>query len=487
MASGTRLKRSTPEAEGIPSSAVLGFIHAVEDHAHPLDAVQGFMLLRHGNVAAEGWWAPYAPESPHALYSVSKSFTSTAIGLAVAEGLLTVDDPVLSFFPDDAPAEPGEHLKAMRVRHLLAMNTGHHEDTTGHVCRREIDNWPRAFLSLPVEHEPGTWFVYNTAATSMLSAIITKLTGETLLDYLRPRLFDPLGIANPRWETDPRGVSIGGSGLHLTTEDIARLGQLYLDRGMWQGQRIVPEAWIAEATSTHSDNSTTQTNPDWTVGYGYQFWRCRHDAYRADGAFGQYCVVMPEQDAVLAITGGLSDMQGVLDKVWEHLLPAMGPAPLPADPQVFGELSDTLAALSLPLPNGQRSSARSGEWSGETYELERNDLKFERVAITFGDDRGTLAMHDERGEHSMDIGYGTWLKGTADLRGNGDEPIAACGSWTAVDTFEVRICSREDVYCPVFLFHYTNGSLQLDVKPNVSWEPTTATTITGRVAGQAAR
>ncbi|MBA3378824.1 MAG: serine hydrolase, partial [Chloroflexia bacterium] len=195
IASGTELKRSSPEAEGIASAAVLKFVHAVEEHDHPLDAVQGFMLLRHGNVAAEGWWAPYGPDVPHALYSVSKSFTSTAIGLAVAEGLLTVDDPVLSFFPDDVPANPAEHLKAMRVRHLLTMNTGHHEDTTDCVWRGEDDNWSRAFLSLPVQHEPGTWFVYNTAATYMLSAIITKLTGETLLDYLRPRLFDPLGIA----------------------------------------------------------------------------------------------------------------------------------------------------------------------------------------------------------------------------------------------------------------------------------------------------
>ena len=158
MASGTqtRLKRSSPEAEGVPSAAIRDFVRAVEQHAHPLDAVQGFMLLRHGNVAAEGWWTPYGPRSPHSLYSLSKSFTSTGVGLAVAEGLLTVDDPVLAFFPDEAPAHPSEHLKAMRVRHLLAMNTGQQEDTTGRVFRGEDDNWPRAFLALPVEHRPGT-------------------------------------------------------------------------------------------------------------------------------------------------------------------------------------------------------------------------------------------------------------------------------------------------------------------------------------------
>jgi hypothetical protein len=168
----------------------------VENDTHPLDAVQGFMLLRHGNVAAEGWWAPYGPESPHSLYSLSKSFTSSGIGLAVAEGRLTVDDPVLKFFPDDAPAKPGKNLKAMRVRHLLSMNTGHKEDTTRHVFRGEVDNWARVFLSLPVKYQPGTWFVYNTAATYMLSAIITKLTGESLLDY-HVGVLDPLASRTP--------------------------------------------------------------------------------------------------------------------------------------------------------------------------------------------------------------------------------------------------------------------------------------------------
>src|SRR5262245_57618491 len=154
MTTITPFKRTTPEAEGISSAAVLAFIQSLEEHTHPLDAVQGFMLLRNGNVAAEGWWAPYGLQAPHRLYSLSKSFTSSAIGLAVAEGLLTVDDPVLKFFPDDTPAEPSENLKAMQVRHLLSMNTGHHEDTTRHVFSSENDNWPRVFLSLPIEHEP---------------------------------------------------------------------------------------------------------------------------------------------------------------------------------------------------------------------------------------------------------------------------------------------------------------------------------------------
>jgi CubicO group peptidase (beta-lactamase class C family) len=483
MSNVMSLKRTSPEAEGIPSSAVLDFIQAVEQHSHPLDALHGFMLLRHGNVAAEGWWAPYGPQSPHSMYSLSKSFTSSAIGLAVAEGLLTVDDPVLKFFPDDAPANSGQNLKAMCVRHLLSMSTGHHEDTTARVWREEDLNWPRAFLSLPVEHQPGAWFVYNTAATYMLSAIITKLAGQSLLDYLRPRLFDPLGIENPTWETGPLGINLGGSGLHITTEGIARFGQMYLQKGVWGGQRIIPEAWIAEATRAHSDNSNTQTNPDWSAGYGYQFWRCQHNCYRGDGAFGQYCIVMPEQDAVLAIVSGLRDMQAVLDKVWAHLLPAMQAAALPGDRQAYGALKGKLASLSLPLPQGQPSSPEAEQWSGKAYKLESNDLKMESIAVTAGHERSTLTLRDARGEHPMPVGHATWLKGTSDVRGLGNEPVAACGAWSADDTYEVRVCYFESEVCPVFRFHYTSGELQMEVDPNVSWGAPTVTKISGRRDG----
>jgi len=304
----------------------------------------------------------------------------------VQEGLLTVDDPVVRFFPDDAPANPSEKLKAMRVRHLLSMNTGHRTDTTLHVyqhlyqispfgpwlhqkeytARHGLEggdgNWPKVFLSLPVDYQPGTWFVYNTGATYMLSAILTKLTGKSLVDYLRPRLFEPLGIENPFWETDPRRINLGGSGLHAKTEDIARFSQLYLQKGMWNGKRIITAEWIGEATKPHSDNSNTQTNPDWTVGYGYQFWRCRHNCYRGDEAFGQYCVIMPEENAVLAMIGGLQNMQTVLDKAWQHLLPAMQPKTLAADPQGYGHYVKSLQLCRCRCQTGSppRTSRTNG-------------------------------------------------------------------------------------------------------------------------------
>ena len=227
------------------SSAILAF---VEEAEQKIDALHSLMIVRHGRVVAEGWWAPYAATEPHQMYSLSKSFTSTAVGLAVAEGRLTVDDPVLSFFPDLAPAEPSANLQAMRVRDLLTMSTGHHDEDVRDFPYQSDENVVKLFLARPVSHKPGTFFFYNTPASYMLSAIVQKVTGQSVLDYLGPRLFEPLGIVDPTWDASKQGVSLGGFGLSVRTEDIARFGQLYLQRGEWQGKPLAPGGWVDTAT-----------------------------------------------------------------------------------------------------------------------------------------------------------------------------------------------------------------------------------------------
>lgn len=333
------LPRSRPEAQGISSSAILAFVEAAD---RSIDSLHSFMLLRHGCVVAEGWWAPHAADVPHVMHSLSKSFTSTAVGLVIAEGKLSVDDQVLKFFPEDAPAEQSDNLKAMRVSDLLRMVTGHQTEPS----RKADEPWVRTFLAHPVPFKPGTHFLYNTPGTYMLSAIVQKATGQTVLDYLRPRLFEPLGIEQPVWEASPQGITTGGFGLHIRTEDVARFGQLYLQMGQWQGKQLVPRAWVEVATRMQTSNGSNPRS-DWDQGYGYQFWRCRHGAYRGDGAFGQYCIVLREQDAVIAITSGLKDMQAPLDLMWEILLPEMRPAPLPADEAAGKKLERVLRGLAV--------------------------------------------------------------------------------------------------------------------------------------------
>jgi CubicO group peptidase (beta-lactamase class C family) len=340
-AAAQSLPRSTPEAEGISSQAIVAFVEAADKNVNTFDS---FMILRHGKVIAEGWWKPNAAEIPHVLNSVSKSFTSAAIGIAIHEHKLKLDDPVLKFFPADAPQDPSDNLKAMTARDLLMMAGGHDIEP------KAVGGAPsvKQFLSQPVPHRPGTYFLYNTMGSYVLSAIVTKVIGQTALEYLKPRLFDPLGIENPRWDSSLEGNSLGGYGLYLRTEDIAKFGQLYLQKGKWNGKRLVPRKWVEQATSRQISNENeghTQIGPDWKEGYGFQFWRCRNNAYRADGAGGQFIVMMPDQDVVVAITAASDNMQAELDAIWDHLLPAFQSKPLPPDPVGQEKLKDTVANL----------------------------------------------------------------------------------------------------------------------------------------------
>lgn len=477
MTAQNLIQRSTPEQQGISSAAILEFVNAVEANIQELHS---FMLLRHGQVVAEGWWAPYGPERPHMLFSLSKSFTSTAIGLAVAEGRLSVDDRVVSFFPEDVPAKIGKNLADMRVRHLLSMTTGHIRDATGAAMTQKEGNWAKGFLALPVRHTPGTHFVYNTAATYMLSAIIQKLTGTTLLDYLTPRLFEPLGIENPTWETCPRGINTGGFGLNIKTEDIAHFGQLYLQKGVWNGRQILPEAWVAEATSSHISNGT-DPNSDWAQGYGYQFWRCRHDNYRGDGAFGQYCIVMPAQDAVLAITSGLKDMQPPLNIVWEQLLPAMQPVLLVADPVVYKQLEHKLTSLVLPPPSGQSSSYQAERLSGKSFSIGPNRLGIKTIAFQFFADHCTLNTQNGKDEIRVECGYGVWRDSKAPMLDRGLQPVKASGVWTAEDTFVITLRFVETPFVQTMTCKFGRSRLSITSTVNVSFGPTRLPALHGKL------
>lgn len=464
------LPRSSPEAQGVSSPAVLSFVEAADKE---LDSLNSFMLLRHGHVVAEGWWAPYHAEAPHALYSLSKSFTSTAVGLAIAEGKLSLDDEVLKFFADDAPAEPSANLKAMRVSDLLRMSTGHQTEPP----RTPEQPWTKTFLAHPVPFKPGSHFLYNTSATYMQSAIVQKATGMTLLDYLRPRLFEPLGIDSPTWETSPQGISTGGYGLSIRTVDIAAFGQLYLQKGKWQGKQLVPEAWIEAATARQTSNGSNPKS-DWDQGYGYQFWRSRHGAIRGDGAFGQYCIVLPEQDAVIAITGGLKDMQAVLNLVWDTLLPAIKESALPADHESAKKLADRLKNLSLRRPAGTGAPASV---SGRKFLFPANERKLESIALESDgkDSDVTIVARFDGVERRFVCGRGVWQKG----RGAwviSEQPLAACGAWTADESFTARLCFYKSPFILDLNLKFSGKELRLNTEWNVSFGPAKGPQLIGK-------
>ncbi len=320
------LPRSTPEAENIDPEGIKKFLQTMKDRSFNIHSL---MVLRNGKVAYEEWFGYEGADSPHSMFSVTKTFTSTAVGFAVAEKKLKLTDKVISFFPDKLPENVSPYLKEMEVRHLLTMSAGNNV--------KEMDtkneDWIREYLALEMKAKPGTQYQYSSTGSNMLSAIVQKVTGEKVSDYLATRLFRPIGIRIPYWGETMDGYTYGGYGLYVCTEDMAKLGQFILQKGEWNGKQLLPKKWFDEAT-THQmdcvpswvdwkDRDSVGADSDWKQGYGYQMWMCRHNAFRADGAEGQFIVMMPDQKAVVVITASINDMSAELNAVWDHILPAM--------------------------------------------------------------------------------------------------------------------------------------------------------------------
>ncbi|NOV97119.1 serine hydrolase domain-containing protein [Isoptericola halotolerans] len=521
-ASSLRLPRATPESQGVDPAALARLVETLDG----IRDVHSLMVLRHGAVVAEEWWHPYRPDEPHVMFSVSKSFTATALGLAVADGLLTTDDRVIDLLPDDAPDDPGEHLAAMTVRDLLTMTSGHGTDTMNFTLTNlhvPGAGWARAILAAPVTHEPGTHFVYNTGATYLLSAILHRLTGGRLLDYLTPRLLTPLGIVGATWEQCPRGIDVGGYGMRLTTEDLAAFGQLLLQRGSWQGEQLVPAAWVDEMTAAQVPNGPDRS-PDWEQGYGYQFWRCRDGAYRADGAFGQFCVVRPDRDAVVVLTSGTTvtdvELEAVLATIDEAFgeVPDGGTPPPPSAPDSTAPAAQAAGTapsrgdLVVAMPQGRVSSPLAAMVDGAAFVLAEGAVEPADGSPDSGPDAGSpdtagrsflrwhaIAVRHAGGAHGDEIelawtrahdgpwhavrcGVGRWVLGRAEVVDD-EVPVAGAAAWTSDRELSVRLLWRGTPFAlDVRLVFGGDGegrTVEVAVDQNVSFGPTVLLRATG--------
>ena len=504
------LPRSTPEAEGLDPAAVRRLVRNLDE----LDAVHSFMLLRHGTVVAEGAWFPHQLENRRETFSVSKSFTSIAVGLAFVDGLLDLDDKVLDHLADDAPESPSDNLRALTIRHLLTMSTGHDASTIEASVATNLGlpsgNWARQILAAPVPHPPGERFVYNTGATYLAGVIVQRLTGRRLLDYLDERILGPLGIEGATWQQDPDGLDVGGYGLSLRTEDLARFGQFCLQAGSWDDEQLLPGEWIEAATSRQID--TTHDWREWQQGYGFQFWRSRFGAFRADGAFGQYAIVWPEHDVVVAITSGIADLQSVQDAVWDALLPDLDPfsagklglpqvgdrpepsdrpdpGPRPAEARPADALSAGVVPpedgvawdLRLPLPDG-RPTTPDIPMLGRTYRMSSNDAGLEAIELVLDAD-GHLVLREEiRGaDRVITLGHGEWLRQRLDLAGGRIE--AACAAaWPRPNVLEARMVSMNSPFIWTLTLRFDDDVVTARLDLNVSFGETNLLDVTGRAA-----
>jgi CubicO group peptidase (beta-lactamase class C family) len=476
IAQTVSLPRSTPEAEGVSSKAIIEFLDAISRSNHEMHSM---MILRHGKVIAEGWWNPYRPELKHTLYSLSKSFTSTAVGFAVAEKRITLNDKVISFFPDMLPATITPFLSDLKIRDLITMTAGQSPDPTGPVM--VTNDWIRAFLATPVLNKPGAVFLYNSAATYMLSAIVQKVTGQKIIDYLTPRLFKPLGIQGMDWETDPSGINVGGWGLRVKTEDIARFAQLYLQKGKWNDQQILPEEWVEEATTFKIDNAprvdqSKKDSSDWMQGYCYQFWRSRHNSYRGDGAFGQYALVLPEQDAVIVITSETPDMQGELNLVWQYLLPAMEVDQSTLNKNDAAILKKRLTLLKLPLPAKPDSVFKVPSVSGKSYKIDSNAKNIERISFGATGNVIKLTLKTNSNSYILNFGNGRWVEGKTTRLGpslvaaakghfEGLPPSQIAGTyrWKGPKTLEMQLRYIDSPHKEIMTFYFDQNKLSVDM------------------------
>jgi CubicO group peptidase (beta-lactamase class C family) len=485
----TALPRSYPEHEGISSTGILQFVDAVEKSENELHS---FMILRHGKVVAEGWWDPYKPTLKHTLYSTSKTFTSTAVGLAISENRFKLSDKVISFFPHDLPDTVSEFLNELTVKDALVMSDGQEPDPTAPVSVK-FNNWARGFLSTEIKHKPGSVFLYNSMGTFMLSAIVQKVTGQKEIDYLKPRLFDPLGITGMDWEENLQGINTGGWGLRLKTEDMAKLGQLYLQKGMWNGNQILPASWVAEASTTkiiqHPDMPLAERDTsDWEQGYCYQMWRCRHNAYRADGAFGQFIIIMPDQDAVIAIQAETPSMQDEINLVWRYLLPAMHKDKISDNPKAQADLKAKLSTLALaPAPPNTFSSGIKMT-TDRNYVFEPNDKNIETFTLQIRDSICRLQMKTSTDNYSLVYGSAKWKIGQtnklmATLVSSAKEnyalllPSKIAGSyyWKDDQTLVLVLRYIESPHTETTTCHFDGNKITVDIEN--SWQYGTKKTV----------
>jgi len=466
---------SAPETESVSAAGIDSFLNAVAGSKHEFHSI---MILRHDKVVAQGWWNPYQATLRHSLYSTSKSFTSTAVGFAVSEKLLSVNDKVISFFPKSLPDTISPYLAQLTVKDLLSMSVGQTPDPTFTIAG-STDHWVKSFLALPIKYEPGTHFLYNTLATYMLSAIVQKVTGQKEIDYLRPRLFAPLGITGMDWEVSNEGINTGGWGLRLKTEDLAKLGELYLHKGMWNGKQLLPKAWVEEATTFKIDQApgvaqSKRDSSDWMQGYCYQFWRCRHNAFRADGAFGQYIIVMPDQDAVIAITCETADMQSEINLVWKYLLPAMHPQALPANEAADAALDQKLAHLSLPpLVN----KVEAPKVKDQTFVLQPNTLNIKSISFHTGNNECRVIIKKDTATYTLNFESGKWLPGKTDMQGpslvaQAKEDFSflkpykvdgSCG-WQDAQTLQLKLRYIESPHSETITCHFSGNKLAATVE-----------------------
>ena len=462
------LPRSTPAAEGISTQAVIDMMDSLM--ALPECDLHHVMVVRHGKVVAELHLAPFRAEDSHTLYSASKTFTSLAVGIAIDENLLRLTDRVMTFFPDKRTIQVSDNMADMTVRDLLMMASGVKPDWT---MRNNSTDWVKDWLAKPVDDKPGSLFQYDSMCTFMLSAIVQRVTGQTMLEYLQKKLFDPMHITMADWETSPDGINTGGWGLRVQAETMAKLGLLLLNKGNWNGQQLVSADYVQQACSRLIDGGAKETVPptDGNQGYGYQVWQSKWPgSFRADGAMGQYTVVVPQEDLVVVILGMKLYGHEELACIWNQLMPGMKDAPLKPENKLQKRLEKLCTNAKLSLPQGKPSSKKANVM-GRTLQLSHNNFGLARIVVN-----GTSLnlVYEDGTNEDLTMGYGFWqyntlngfplysIKSINRMKGmNQGFEAAVAYAWPKPMALEVRVHYVNWISGVTYLFDFENSVVSI--------------------------
>lgn len=392
--------QASPESLGISSSAILSFIERTEkEHIN----MHGFLVLRKGQLAAEGYWAPYTHESMHRMYSVSKSFVSLAVGLMVDEGKLRLEDRVATFFEDKAPQNLHPYLAQATVRDLLMMATPH--SSTAYT--RYDRDFAAAFFHKEPSHPPGMVFSYDTSATVILNTIVERISGVPFMEYMRDKLLDPVGFSKDTWCVQtPEGTSWGGSGVICTLRDMAKLAYVCMNNGRWNGEQLISEQYIRAATSKQIDNSMTGNE-----GYGYQIWREKDNGFAFRGMGSQFAFCFPDQELLFACIADTQIMGPIAATLLknafrEEIFTKLHNQPLPADQASNKALDQKIASLSIIPQQGNRTSSYAEKINGKWFHLNENPMNISRLRFTFQGDEGVWEYENDTGMHQLGFGIG---------------------------------------------------------------------------------
>lgn len=470
-----QLEHTTPEEVGVDSKVITAFLNEIQEKGLGL---QSFTVVCRDKICAQGFFKPYNADMPHVLYSMSKSVTSTAVGFAVDEGLLSLNDRVASFFPEYTMSKRPFN-RMLTVRMLLTMHT---DKLITVLDEKGQKDWIANFMGATFMLPPNTMFNYISENTFMLSAIISKVTGMSVLDYLYPRIFEPLGIEKPFWETDGVGNSAGGWGLYMKSEDIAKFFLPYLHDGKWiDGTQIIPKLWVKEATRKQV-NSVRDGYIDNMEGYGYCFWRNPiANSSRADGLFGQRCFLFPDYDALVVLNCGEAEDYKIMKVFWKYFPQCFGYAPLPENEEAYNEMCATIDNLAVEdLPATERNTEMEERISGRLIKCKTSEFvsvvtititqmlynkpgEINEMKLTFDKDKLSFYWKEKEYENTIDVGMDGEYRMSEITLGDLHYHTYSKAAWQEDGTLKLWIRPIETAHVRKFIFKFDEDNKSVKI------------------------